>query len=226
MTTDTAMPLESITALILAGGRGTRMGGVDKALQTFQHKTLLEHVIARLRPQVGTIMINTNQSHAPYVPYGYRVFADYLPNFAGPLAGIATAWDYCETDYLLTAPCDSPFLPEDLAQTLARAFINRNDSYAGLNSGRNTVASIAATAPTDTKKDQLNLHPVFCLMHRSAAPKLKQFVEEGGSKMRLFFDEIKAKHIVFDDAEAFINLNTLQDMKDYETRKRPPQSNR
>lgn len=213
MTTDTAIPLKSITGLILAGGRGSRMGGVDKALQIFQHQTLLEHVITRLKPQVSSIMINANQQHAVYAQYGYRVFADHLPNFAGPLAGMATAWDFCETDYLLTAPCDSPFLPQDLAQVLATGFNKR----LGATTEPNTLATIAATAPTDTNEAQLSLHPVFCLMHKSAAPALKQFVNEGGSKMRIFFETIKAEAIVFDDAEAFVNLNTLQDLRAYET---------
>lgn len=223
MKANAIVPVDSITGLILAGGRGSRMGGVDKGLQLFQNKTLIDHVIARLAPQVKAILINANQHHDVYAKYGHRMFADHEKNFGGPLAGIDAAWDYCETDYLLTVPCDSPFLAADLALQLSKAFHVTED----IPTQQPIFAAIAATNETQDDRHglRLRLHPVFCLMHRSAAPALKQFLANGGSKMRDFFDMINAAHIVFDQSEHFVNLNTLQDLREYESPYCLPRSN-
>ncbi|WP_229425210.1 gephyrin-like molybdotransferase Glp [Massilia sp. Se16.2.3] len=112
---------ESISGLILAGGRGTRMGQVDKGLQPFRGKTMVDHVLERLGAQVGSVAINANQNLDTYAALGVPVWPDELPGFAGPLAGMAVGMRHCGTPYLLTAPCDSPFLPPDLAARLLAA---------------------------------------------------------------------------------------------------------
>src|SRR5438067_13477822 len=101
----------SISGLILAGGRGTRMGHVDKGLQAFRGKPMAAHVLERLAPQVAAVAINANQNLATYADFGVPVWVDETTGFAGPLAGLEAGLRHCATDYLLTAPCDSPFLP-------------------------------------------------------------------------------------------------------------------
>lgn len=112
---------QNISALILAGGRGTRMGRVDKGLQPFRGGTLASHVLQRLAPQVASVAINANRNLGTYSALGVEVLPDELEGYEGPLAGLQTGLRHCTTDLLLTAPCDSPFLPSDLAQRLCDA---------------------------------------------------------------------------------------------------------
>ena len=112
---------EQITGLVLAGGRGSRMGGVDKGLQSYHGVPLALHALLRLAPQVGSAMINANRNLAAYESFGVPVWPDALPDFAGPLAGFLAGLEHCETPYLVTLPCDSPLFPEDLVARLAQA---------------------------------------------------------------------------------------------------------
>eukprot|EP01136_Pigoraptor_vietnamica_P006063 Opistho-1_new@38552 len=112
-----------ITGLVLAGGRGSRMGGVDKGLQKHHGVPLALHAMLRLAPQVGEIMINANRNLAAYESMGVPVWPDSLPDYAGPLAGVLTGLEHCETPYLVTVPCDSPLFPEDLVARLAQALV-------------------------------------------------------------------------------------------------------
>ncbi|MDB5933533.1 MAG: molybdenum cofactor guanylyltransferase, partial [Massilia sp.] len=112
---------EQISALILAGGRGSRMGHVDKGLQPFRGSTMVQHVLERLAPQVGGVSINANQNLAAYAAFGVPVWPDETTGFAGPLAGLEAGMRHCATPYLISAPCDSPFLPLDLAARLFHA---------------------------------------------------------------------------------------------------------
>ncbi len=121
------IPREHITGLILAGGRGSRMGGVDKGLQTYHGMPLAMNALLRLGPQVGHLMINANRNLGAYEAFGAPLWPDALPDFAGPLAGFLAGLEQCETPYLVTVPCDSPQFPADLVQRLAQA-LEANDA--------------------------------------------------------------------------------------------------
>lgn len=190
-----------ITGLILAGGRGSRMGGVDKGLQTFRGAPMALHVMMRLAPQVGALMINANQNLAAYESFGVPVWPDDLPGFAGPLAGLQTGLSRCETEFLVTAPCDSPFLPEDLVARLADAV-----SACG--------ADLAVAATGDASRKQP--HPVFCLARTALLPDLTRFLAEGGRKIDAWYAALKVAEVHFEDENAFRNINTLAELRQFE----------
>ncbi|HSN79410.1 MAG TPA: molybdenum cofactor guanylyltransferase MobA, partial [Rhodoferax sp.] len=163
-----------ITALILAGGRGSRMGGVDKGLQNFMGLPLALHTLTRLQMSGGVcqIMINANRNLAAYESFGVPVWPDVLADYAGPLAGFLTGLERCETPYLLTVPCDTPLLPLDLAQRLAAA-LEAED------------ADIAMAAAPEAGKDghmQVRTQPVFCLLRTGLLESLVRFTQDGGRK--------------------------------------------
>jgi molybdopterin molybdotransferase len=198
--------MESISALILAGGRGTRMGRVDKGLQPFRGGTLASHVLRRLAPQVASVAINANRNLAAYGALGAAVLPDELEGYEGPLAGLQTGLRHCATDLLLTAPCDSPFLPADLAQRL----------YDALNAQGADLA-VASTLETDEAgHPHTQLHPVFCLVRKSALPALDAYLQSGSRKMDGWYKSIKVAEVLFNDAAAFRNINTLTELQDEE----------
>jgi len=190
-----------ITGLILAGGRGSRMGGVDKGLQTFRGAPMALHVMLRLAPQVGALMINANQNLAAYESFGVPVWPDDIAGFAGPLAGLQTGLSRCVTDYLVTAPCDSPFLPIDLVPRLAEA----------LNASGSELA--VAVTGDDSK---IQPHPVFCLARTALLPDLTRYLAEGGRKIDTWYAALKVAQVHFEDESAFRNINTLAELKQYE----------
>ncbi|HEX2603034.1 MAG TPA: molybdenum cofactor guanylyltransferase MobA [Oxalicibacterium sp.] len=196
------MDTSQITGLILAGGRGTRMGTVDKGLQQFRGAPMAMHVMMRLSPQVDRIMINANQNLGPYEGFGVPVWPDQMPDFAGPLAGLQTGMVHCETEYLVTAPCDSPFLPTDLVQRLADA-LEADDAD----------VAIAVTGEGEARQP----HPVFCLTKASLLPHLTHYLQEGGRKFEKWYASLKSVEVHFDDEDAFRNINTLDDLRKYET---------
>src|SRR3954463_3719960 len=114
------MPSE-VTGVVLAGGQGSRMGGVDKGLQPFRGKPMVAHVLERLAPQVATILVNANRNVEAYAAFGHRVIADEIEGFAGPLAGFERGLAHASAPLIVTAPCDSPFLPVDLVARLRAA---------------------------------------------------------------------------------------------------------
>lgn len=189
---------EQISALILAGGRGSRMGHVDKGLQPFQGATMVEHVLDRLAPQVGAIAINANQNLDKYAAFGVPVWPDETTGFAGPLAGLEAGMRHCTTPYLVSAPCDSPFLPRDLAARLFHA----------LQSQRADVA-LAVTQEAGMRKQP---HPVFCLVKTRLLPVLSSYLAEGGRKMDGWYADLKVAEVLFDDSDAFRNINTLDEL--------------
>lgn len=193
--------IDRITGLILAGGRGSRMGNVDKGLQPFRGAPMALHVIMRLSPQVGALMINANQNLAPYEGFGVPVWPDRIAGFAGPLAGLQTGLSHCETEYLVTAPCDSPFLPHDLVERLATAL-----------TASDADLSVAVTGVADTRQP----HPVFCLMKASLLPHLDRFLQEGGRKIDAWYASLNVAEVEFPDEAAFRNINTLEDLRKYE----------
>ena len=193
------MPTTSdITGLVLAGGRGSRMGGVDKGLQPFQGRPLVQHALQRLRPQVGALMINANRNVDAYESLGVPVWPDVQADFPGPLAGFLAGLDHCTTTWLQTVPCDSPCFPADLVARLAAA----------------CERSGALLAMPATREDgQLQLQPVFCLMHTRLRDSLAAFLQAGQRKIDRWTAAQGCQVVEFDDAAAFFNANTLQDLQ-------------
>lgn len=201
------MPLpEQITGLILAGGRGSRMGHVDKGLQPFRGKVMASHVVARLAPQVGAVAINANQNLEKYEAFGVPVWPDDLQGFEGPMAGLETGLRRCTTDYLVTAPCDSPFLPTDLVARLSAA----------LEANGADLALAETEEPDDSGAMRIQPHPVFALVKKSALPHLAAFLATGGRRMDGWYGAIKVVRVRFDDASAFRNINTMSELQQFE----------
>ena len=185
----------AITGVILAGGLATRMGGADKGLQLFRGKPLAVCVAERLAPQVDRLLINANRNEAEYAAFGYPLLADRLPGFVGPLAGLHAALSVADTPLVLTAPCDSPNLPPDLAARL----------LAALQAARGGLAFAAAGG---------RQHPVFCLCRTTLLPELDRYLHVGGRKVLQWCLEQGGVAVDFsDEAEAFGNFNTLDDLK-------------
>ncbi|WP_411880310.1 molybdenum cofactor guanylyltransferase MobA [Polaromonas sp. YR568] len=201
---------EAITGVILAGGRGSRMGGADKGLQNFNGVPLALHTLMRLSPQVGEVMINANRNLAAYEAFGVPVWPDStsLGEFAGPLAGFLTSLERCETPYLLTVPCDTPLFPEDLVARLAEAFVRDGADFA------------VAAAPEED--GQLRPQPVFCLMGTHMLESLLRFTHGGGRKISAWTAQHKTVTVPFDkpgdDAHGFFNANTLAELHQLESR--------
>ncbi len=199
-----------ITALVLAGGRGSRMGGVDKGLQKFRDTPMALNALLRLQVQagglVGGLMVNANRNLAAYEAFGHPVWPDSLPDYAGPLAGFLTGLSHCETPYLLTVPCDSPLFPLDLAQRLAAAF----DDPA------TEIAMVSAREGDDTLRNQ----PVFCLLRADLLPSLMAFTQAGGRKIDRWTDQHRTVVVPFDlpgdEPQAFFNANTLAELQSLE----------
>ena len=191
---------KTITGLILAGGRGSRMGEVDKGLQPFQGQPMVAHVISRLFPQCDMLIINANRNTDTYVKFGHSVIADGIEGFAGPLAGLHIGMSHATTPLIVTCPCDSPFLPLDLVTRLHKGMID-ND----------TDIAVAKTF------DQP--HPVFCLARTSLEPHLRAFLESGQRKIDKWYATLKVAEVAFDDCEdAFTNINTIAELKSLEQR--------
>ena len=193
---------KDITGLILAGGRAQRMGGIDKGLIPFHGKPLIESAIAKLKLQVQTIVINANRSITKYATYGYPVVMDETPDFSGPLAGFSVGLKACKTPYLLTSPCDSPLLPNNLAELLA----------AEMESGDFQLV-YASSKEADGK---VWAQPVFCLMRSNLESSLNQFLQKGDLKIDHWFKELRTSTVVFDDSLVFANVNTPEELKKLE----------
>ena len=184
----------AISAIILAGGRATRMGGVDKGLVVLQQEALTAHVIARLKSQVDEIFISANREIETYKTFGYTVLQDTNADFIGPLAGFFLGLQNAQYDYVLTVPCDSPLLPLDLAERLLSCM-----SASG--------ADIAVASSDE------NSHPVFCLMKKSVLPSLLTYIERGERKVSAWQKSQQLVEVDFSDcSEAFTNLNTFDDL--------------
>ena len=187
-----------ITGLILAGGRGSRMGGVDKGLQNFQGMPMALHALLRLGPQVGHAMINANRNLGAYEAMGVPVWPDTLADFPGPLAGLAAGLERCETPYLATVPCDCPQFPLDLVQQLAAGLADHD-------------ADIAMAATLQDGK--LRTQPVFCLVKTSLLPSLLEFLQGGQRKIDAWTAQHRCIDVRFDDARAFAGANTLAELQ-------------
>jgi molybdopterin-guanine dinucleotide biosynthesis protein A len=185
---------ESITGVVLAGGQGRRMGGVDKGLVELDGRPLVAWVIERLAPQVGPLVVNANQNAERYAAFGHPVIGDAVGGFAGPLAGLHAALGAARTEWVVTVPCDSPFLPHDLVARLAGA-----------------ADSAQATLAVARTFDQP--HPVFALVRADVAPHLSAFLAAGGRKIDAWYATLAVVEVAFDDeADAFRNINTAAEL--------------
>lgn len=196
------MNTADITGLILAGGRGSRMGHVDKGLQLFRGAPMALHVLMRLAPQVDSVMINANQNLGPYEGFGVPVWPDQMQDFAGPLAGIQTGLVHCQTPFLVTAPCDSPFLPTDLVERLGDSLLAADADIA-----------VAVTGDGETRQ----AHPVFCLLKSTLLSHLTLFLQNGGRKIDAWYASLHVVEVDFDDEAAFRNINTREELHRFET---------
>ena len=183
-----------ITGIVLAGGQGRRMGGVDKGLVAFRGAPMVAAVIERLAPQVGAIVVNANQNALAYAAFGHPVVADAVGGFAGPLAGLHAGLAAATTSHAVTVPCDSPFLPRDLVSRLAKG-----------------LAEAGADLAVARTHDQP--HPVFALVRTELRPHLQAFLDGGGRKIDAWYASLAVVEVAFDDeAEAFRNINTRDEL--------------
>ena len=199
-----------ITGLILAGGRGSRMGGVDKGLQNFNGMPMALHTLMRMQMQVGQVMINAKRNLAAYESFGAEVWPDVMADYPGPLAGFLTGLERCETPYLVTAPCDSPRFPLDLVARLAEA-MEREQAE---------IAMAAAPEKDEQGEVKVRTQPVFCLLRIELLESLVQFTQGGGRKIDAWTAQHKTVVVPFDqpgdDPLAFANANTLDELKQLE----------
>jgi len=197
---ETGIPQTDITGVILAGGRGSRMGGVDKGLVPLRGEPMITHVVARLKPQVGALLINANRNLDAYAHLGFPVVPDRFSGFLGPLAGIASGLLTATTPYVVTVPCDSPLLPLDLVARLARALAAEQAGIAVAHDGERT-------------------HPVFLLVRRELGADLLDFLGAGGRKIDQWFRRHRLAVADFrDSAQAFINVNHVEERTALEAR--------
>lgn len=192
--------IEEITGLILAGGRGSRMGGVDKGLQHHAGMPLAMHAMLRLGPQVGSLMINANRNLSAYESFGVPVWPDGDAEYAGPLSGFLAGLERCETPYLVTVPCDTPSFPSDLVQRLC----------AGLASDD---VEMAMAMTIDPPGSEPQLQPVFCLLKSELLESLVRFTRSGQRKIDRWTAQHRCANVLFEDASAFFNANTVQDLQ-------------
>lgn len=182
----------NITVVILAGGKGSRLGGIDKGLVKLRDKPLIEHLISRIRPQNPNIIISANRNLETYRQFGFPVYPDDIDDYAGPLAGILKALKKCPTEWLMTVPADSPFIPDDLAERL----VTKSEG--------NKVVMV---------HDGKRLQPTFSLIHKTLATALEQFLQGGERKAQVWMQQQPYDIVDFSDkANAFININTEEEL--------------
>jgi molybdopterin-guanine dinucleotide biosynthesis protein A len=183
-----------VTGVILAGGLGRRMGNVDKGLQLLEGRPLIDWVLQRLTPQVDEVLINANRNLDTYATFGHRVIADRIGKFAGPLAGLHSGLSQATHALMISVPCDTPFLPEDL---VARLLAPLADERVDL-----SVAKTGAQA-----------HPVICLLRKRLLPHLTNYLDSGGRKVDAWYSTLRVAEVAFDDQpRAFSNINTPEEL--------------
>jgi molybdopterin-guanine dinucleotide biosynthesis protein A len=204
------IPIEQITGLVLAGGRGMRMGQVNKGLQLFKDEAMVAHVIRRLTPQVAHLMINVNQDIDQYAQFSDKLITDLVPNYAGPLAGLHAGLSQCTTPFLATVPCDSPFIPSNLVEKLA----------VGLNREQ---AQIAIVVTPDNERSNIEeskrwqQQPVFCLLRSDLTLDLENFLKNGGRKVSDWYSDLKMVEVAFENCTDFRNINTKEELTQFAT---------
>jgi len=182
---------QNITAVILAGGQGSRLGGLDKGLIKLNKIPLIQHLINRIQPQVSEIIISANRNLETYANLGFSVYEDGISDFAGPLAGILKALQQNKSEWLLTVPADSPFIPKNLAQHLSENIENNKVVIA---------------------HDGKQLQPTFALIHKSMESSLNKFLQQGERKARVWMQQQPHAIVDFSDqANDFIYRVTYHD---------------
>ena len=213
-----AIPLETITGLVLAGGRGARMGGIDKGLQPFHGVPLALHALRRLAPQVGPLLLSANRNIEAYRAFGAPVWQDDLAGHAGPLAGFLAGLRQARTPWLLTVPCDTPLFPVDLAARLAAGLLEEDADIAmalGASGGRGAGAHREADGAEGA--DGISAQPVFCLLRADLADSLSHYLQDGGRRVGPWAQQHRTAQVRFDHPgdppEAFLNANTLLELQ-------------
>ena len=199
---------QDITGLVLAGGRGSRMGGVDKGLQNFHGVPLALHTLRRLQPQVGSVLVSANRNLDAYAAFGVPVCADALGDYPGPLAGFLAGLAHCSTPWLLTVPCDTPLFPADLASRMAAAAARE---------GADIALAAAAEVNAGSGAVQWRRQPVFCLLRAALHGSLERYLNGGGRKIGAWAEQHHCVVLAFDapgdSAQAFYNANTLAELQ-------------
>lgn len=185
-----ARPLEDrVTGVILAGGRGRRMGGADKGLVAVAGRPMVEQVLEVLRPQVGPVLISANRNLVRYAALGHPVVPDTLPDRPGPLAGVLAALRRLETEFAVIVPCDAPLLPPDL---VARLF----------------EACLGSSADGAVVHDGVRRQPAFMLLRATLAPDLERFLAGGGRRVEAWLGRLAVAECLFvGEHHAFANVN-------------------
>jgi len=200
MATETRIPVADISAVILAGGRARRMDGEDKGLVELGGRPLLDYIISALRPQVGEILVNANRNLEHYRAFGYPVVEDIMGDFCGPLVGMATGMQATGKPWLLAVPCDSPFVPAQLAATLGHALVNEQ-------------------AELSVAHDGGRMQPVFALLDCRLLPSLLDYLNGGGRKIDTWYAQHRLVLADFSSVpETFLNLNSPEDKAELESR--------
>jgi molybdopterin-guanine dinucleotide biosynthesis protein A len=174
---------------------------VDKGLQMHRGQALVAHALQRLRPQVGRVMINANRHEDAYARFGAPLVPDTLPDHPGPLAGFLAGLARCETPWMVTVPCDTPAFPLDLVERMGAA-VKAHD------------ADLAIAVTRDAAGDQIQ--PVFCLLKASLMPAIQAFTSAGQSKIGLWVSQQRGVQVLFEDASAFFNINTSDELRQAE----------
>lgn len=190
--------MRDIAGVVLAGGRGSRLGGVDKGLLSLHGRPLIEHVIDTLRPQVGDLLISANRNRDIYASYGYPVIADVMGDYDGPLAGMLSAMRHAVTPYIVTVPCDVPAPPANLVERLAGAMTTMHREIC--------IASCAG-----------QVQPVFALMRCALADRLQDYLVAGERGVENWMRQQHTAIADFPDCAAFVNINTEDDLRRLET---------
>jgi molybdenum cofactor guanylyltransferase len=191
--------IDDITGVILAGGQARRMEGQDKGLVLLNEKPMIEYVIETLEPQVSNLLINANRNHDKYSAYGFKVVSDELSGYCGPLAGMASSLNSIKTSYMLTVPCDTPFIPNDLVQRLITSLETEDADISVAHNGE-------------------RMQPVFCLMKKELMSSMNDFLSQGERKIDKWFKQHALAITDFSDIpKTFDNLNTIEDIKSVES---------
>lgn len=185
--------ISSITGVVLAGGKASRMGGKDKGLQELNGLPLWQHVARTLHKQVSKLVVSANRNIATYQESGYPVYADLLADYPGPLAGMLSIMQQCDAEWFLFCPCDTPFIPDYLAERLVK---------------------YRETAPVVWAHDGDRDHPTIALMHRQLMPVLESYLAAGERRVMVFMRQAGGHSVEFSDMkQAFINMNTLEEIQ-------------
>lgn len=184
--------ISPVTAVILAGGLSTRMGS-NKGLQMLQGTAFIAWVLDAVKDSCAEVLINANEKLEEYAQFGCRVIVDQMPDWPGPLAGLQAALSCAQTEYVMTVPCDTPFLPHNLInQLLAAQRIN---------------ATEAVVAEADGYRQ-----PTIALYNKNVLPKLNAYLGSGRRKVNDWLDTLDLSVVVFDHASNFENINTQEDL--------------